>query len=163
LIAARPKAGKADDAQGVLTEFVNTTLGEKEWTKQNVGSLTVQYGKKTGLYSYLISGLYVLSDSRDAVAASADVFSGKTPSIWDNQVNAKLKDLMEKPAAYYFDLAGLSDSIYNSMMKNLTLTFLQKEDLKIFMKSLKDMGSLVGYAEDKKSYNYFYFVLKGSK
>jgi hypothetical protein len=163
LIAARPKSGKADEAQKTLNEFLNVAVGENEWSKQNIGGLTVLFGKKTGLYSYLISGLYVLSDSRDAVAASADVFSGKSPSIWDNQANAKLKDLMDKPAAYYIDLADISDKFYNSMLKSLTLTSLQKEDLRIFMRSVKDMGSLVGYAEDKKTYNYYYFVLKGSK
>lgn len=161
LLAARPRNGKSDEAQKIMNDFLTTAGGEKEWSKQAVGGLTVLYGKNTGLYSYTISGLYVLSDSRDAVSASADVFAGKSPSIWDNQANAKLKDLMDKPAAYYVDMADLSDRLYESMLRNLTLTSIQKDDLKVFMKSLRDMGSLVGYAEDKKSYNYFYFVLKG--
>lgn len=161
LIAARPKGGKSIEAEKTLNAYLTSSLGETNWVKQTVNGLTVKYGNTTGLYSYLIAGLYVVSDSREAVSASADVFSGKIPSVWENKDNAKLKDLMEKPAAIYLNIADIADGVYKSMLKKMTLTGQQKEDLRIYMDSIKGMGSLVGYSEDKKDYSYFYFVLKG--
>jgi hypothetical protein len=110
---------------------------------------------------YSIAGLFVVSDSREAVSASSDVFAGKAPSVWENKENAKLKDMMEKPSAFYVDVTDLADSIYKSMLNKMTLNASQKEDLKAYINSIRGMGSLVGYSEDKKDFNYFYFVLKG--
>lgn len=163
VLATRPKGGKSLEAEKALNGFLTSSLGETNWVKQNINGLTVNYGSSTGFYTYTIAGLFVVSDSREAVSASSDVFAGKVPSVWDNKDNAKLKDLMEKPSAFYVDIADLADSLYRSMLAKMTLNAAQKEDLRTYMNSIKGMGSLVGYSEDKKDYTYFYFVLKGNK
>lgn len=161
VIAARPKGGKSQEAENAFRKFLTEALGESKWSKQNINGLSVNFGGNTGIYMYSIAGLFVVSDSREAVSASSDVFAGKVPSVWENKENAKLKDMMEKPSAFYVDVADLADSIYKSMLNKMTLNSSQKEDLKTYINSIRGMGSLVGYSEDKKDFNYYYFVLKG--
>lgn len=160
MLVTKPTGGNFSDAEKTLAAFLRNVLGEKQFVRESVGTLTADRGETTGIYTCMIAGLFVITDSRDALASSAAVFAGKSPSVWDVKDNARLRDLTDKPAAVFLDFSGLAESVYASMLKSMTLSASQKEHMKNYTRALGSLGSLVGYGEDHRDFNYFHFALK---
>jgi len=160
LVVVKPKVNKMDEAEKLLFKFFKQVIGEKEWNKKPKGAFTVNVARNSP-YCFLSSGGYIaISDDEASLDNSIKVLSKKLLSIWDEKDNQEIKALLSKPFAFYINFSSLANNIYKSMLKKMDLDSSQKDDIKTYMKAMKEMGSLSGYGEIRKDYNYFYFTLK---
>ncbi len=160
IVVLKSKLGKAGKVEKFLLTFSSNVIGEKEWERERKGLYTINYAKNSS-YFFMTRGEYVIIfDNKMSLSRYLDVMSKKTFSILDERYGQEIKNFSSKPFVLYINFSDLAERIYKSMLTTMDLDTSQKEDIKTYLKGIKDMGVLLGYGNSRNDCNYFQFTLK---
>lgn len=160
LVVLKTKREKSKESEKFIFRFFEEVIGEKDWNTKSIGMFKVNYAKKSPYCFLSRDGYILISDSATSLDDTLKVMSKKIFSVWDEKDNQEIRPLTSKPFTLSIDFSSIADSVYKSMLKKMNVDSSQKEALKIYTRAIRKLGSLSGYGESRKDYNYFYFTLQ---
>lgn len=140
--------------------FLKDMVGVTNWDAGKIEGMDVIYNEEVGLWSAAVDDLILVSDHEYGIERSIGALRGRSPSVWDRKENAKIRELGDRPGVYFFSFDSIAGKIGESMRASLDIAERDMEDLLGYVDVIGKWGTMVGYSENRKDYQYFYFMMK---